>query len=87
MGAGDTNDWCIKINGNPVREATRLAIKLKLVTDTYILQAKSTRFGNRESSTKCLLCEVEHFLTCIVAKYSPDVEPLYYNNFALRYIS
>ena len=62
----------IKINGNPVRETARLAIKLKLVTDTYILQAKSARFGNRESSTQCLLCEdadetAEHFiLTCRV---------------------
>ena len=26
----------IKINGNPVRETARLAIKLKLVTDTYL---------------------------------------------------
>ena len=72
----------IKINGNPVRETKRL-IKLKLVTDTYILQAKSARFGNRESSTQCLLCEdadetAEHFiLTCRVLE---PIRQCYRNN-------
>ena len=62
----------IKINGNPATESTRLATKLKLETDAYILQTKSVRFRNIEGSALCLLCEdadetVEHFiLTCRV---------------------
>ena len=57
----------LKITGNPVRESTRLATKLKLVTDTYILQTKRVRFSNTEQGAQCLLCEeadatVQHFI-------------------------
>ena len=38
----------------------RLAVKLKLVTDTYVLQSKRSLFnGSNNESTKCLLCEEE----------------------------
>ena len=57
----------LKITGNPARESTRLATKLKVVTDTYILQSKRARFSNTEKGAQCLLCEeadetVEHFI-------------------------
>lgn len=69
----------LKISGNPTREPSRLATKLKLVTDTYILQVKSSRFRCTSSeSAQCLLCgdaeeTVTHFiLTCSVLESIPQ---------------
>ena len=57
----------MRIIGEPVRETARLAVKLKHITDTYILQPKRTKFNANEISTLCQLCEQEdetreHFL-------------------------
>ena len=35
----------LKLPTNPVKGITRLSVKLKLLTDTYILQAKRAKFG------------------------------------------
>ena len=58
----------LKLPTNPVKEITRLSVKLKLLTDTYILQAKRAKFGpTYATSALCPLCKEEdetkeHFL-------------------------
>ena len=58
----------LKLPTNPVKEITRLSVKLKLLTDTYILQAKRAKFGpTYATSALCPLCKeddetTEHFL-------------------------
>ena len=39
----------LRINTDPIREATRLSVKLKLVTGTYILQEKKITIPQFES--------------------------------------
>ena len=50
---------------DPTRETLRLVIKLKLITGTYILESKRSKYSNE--SSKCKLCDMEtedlaHFL-------------------------
>ena len=57
----------LRINTDPIRETTRLSVKLKLVTGTYILQEKRSRFHSLNQSSMCCLCNeqdetVEHFI-------------------------
>ena len=64
-----------QINTDPIRETTRLSVKLKLVTDTYIPQEKRSRFHGLNQSSVCCLCNeqdetVEHFiLQCKVLEH------------------
>ncbi|CAG2193588.1 unnamed protein product [Mytilus edulis] len=46
----------INTTNDPTRETTRLAIKLKLVTGTYILQNKRFRYTENETPI-CKLCD------------------------------
>ena len=48
-----------KINCHSAVDAARLPIKLKLLTDTYILQSKRIRMYKNETDPKCLLCAKE----------------------------
>ena len=43
----------LQIITDPIRETTRLSVKLKLVTDTYILQEKRSRFHGLNQSSVC----------------------------------
>ena len=57
----------LQINTDPIRETTRLSVKLKLVTDTYILQEKRSRFHGLNQNSVCCLCNeqdetIEHFI-------------------------
>ena len=57
----------LKICTHPTREASRMHVKLKLLTDTYILPSKISTFGNTTTNATCLLCKdseetKEHFL-------------------------
>ena len=50
-----------------VRDANRIAVKLKLVSGTYIFQANRANFNQNEVDATCLLCntedeDIEHFL-------------------------
>ena len=52
---------------HPAREATRICMKLKLLTDTYILRSKRSTFGTITTKSLCPLCDEEeetkeHFL-------------------------
>ena len=49
------------------REVTRLAVKLKIITGTYLLQSNSAAFNQSAIDPTCLLCRkepetLEHFL-------------------------
>ena len=48
-----------KINCHSAIDTARLAIKLKLLTGTYILQSKMIRMYKNEIDPKCLLCAKE----------------------------
>ena len=57
----------LQINTDPTRESTRILVKLKLVTDTYILQDKRSRFHGQNQNVLCYVCSeanetVEHFI-------------------------
>ena len=54
----------LRINTDPIRETTRLSVKLKLVTGTYILQEKRSRFHSLNQSSMCNEQDetVEHFI-------------------------
>jgi hypothetical protein len=61
-----------KINCHSAVDAARLPIKLKLLTDTYIVQSKRIRMYKNETDPKCLLCakeeeNIEHFITVMSA--------------------
>ncbi|KAK3088432.1 hypothetical protein FSP39_019152 [Pinctada imbricata] len=53
---------------NPTnRDITRLAVKLKIVTGTYLLQCNRAAFNHQDSDPTCLMCKsepetAEHFL-------------------------
>ena len=48
----------ISLTSDPTKEAVRTAIRLMLVTGTYILQEKCSKFMLNEPSI-CKLCEIE----------------------------
>ncbi|MEW8547744.1 MAG: reverse transcriptase family protein, partial [Candidatus Thiodiazotropha sp.] len=57
----------LNVRGDPVREAQKLSVKLRLLTDTYILQSKKVKYYESEKSSLCKLCnesieDQEHFL-------------------------
>ena len=55
------------MKGDPIRETQRLSVKLRLLTNTYVLQSKKMKFCDSEKSALCKLCnehieDQEHFL-------------------------
>ena len=58
----------IAVIENPTnRDTTRLAVKLKIVTGTYLLQCNRAAFNHQDNDPTCLMCKsepetVEHFL-------------------------
>ena len=47
----------IKPNHDPVRQANRMAVKLKRVTGTYMLQSTRSAFNNVQVDPVCVLCK------------------------------
>ena len=60
----------IRINCHMGKDISRLSVKLKLLTGSYILQSKRIRMYKTETEATCLLCKdkeetMEHFtLVC-----------------------
>ena len=57
----------LNMKGDPIRETQRLSVKLRLLTNTYVLQSKKMKFCDSEKSALCKLCnehieDQEHFL-------------------------
>ncbi|VDI46248.1 Hypothetical predicted protein [Mytilus galloprovincialis] len=88
LSIGNTSD--------PTREAVRISVKLKVITDTYILQSHRSRYNLNETPT-CKLCDTDiedrsHFLLtckilqCIRERYLNQIDEIIsdFLNFRMR---
>ncbi|CAC5362323.1 unnamed protein product [Mytilus coruscus] len=81
---------------DPTREAVRISVKLKVITDTYILQSHRSRYNLNETPI-CKLCDIDtedrtHFLLkckilqCIRERYLNQINEIIsdFLNFRMR---